>query len=194
MREKLTVQVEDVEVALSKDEIAFGEYYLCTFNEKKAYKLAGYDGFASSNARRLLDKPAMVKYLVARVKEQVKEKYGEFSIPEWVEDLKMVKNMSMGKPIPLRELDVTTGKFKAVVEEVPVNCPQCNHSFPITKAVYKFDSNGANKSLETMGKFLKILTDRVEISTDITEEMLARLTDDQKMQFFTLFKTLKGDI
>lgn len=59
----------------------------------------------------------------------------------------------------------------------------------VESGVYKFDSSGANKSLELLGKHLKLFTEKVEHSGEITQNVkqdMSKLSVEELKQLETI--------
>lgn len=109
--------------------------YMLAYPKCKSRKVA------EAAASRLLTKPEAVKYLIE--KRQKAEEEADLKEAEILRDLKEVKDMCMGR------VDVP---FMKVTKDGDV----------VTGAAKIFEPQGANKSLELLGKHKRMFVDRVE--------------------------------
>lgn len=143
---------------LTDKQKAFVSEYLKDFNGTQAAIRAGYArNSANEQAARMLAKDSVSKIVAETLRKKANE--AELSV-EWVlKHLKMVAERSL-QVIPVLEKVggeiVNTGEFK-------------------------FDSAGANKSLELIGKHLKMFTEKHELTGKdggpITTMDLSKLSD-----------------
>lgn len=133
--------------ALTLKQQIFVREYLVDFNGTRAAKAAGYsESSAYVTASKMLKQPKIAAE-IAKVSDAIIEKADEklgLSV-EWVLDnLKKVAERCMQAVPVLEKVDgewVPTGEFK-------------------------FDSAGANRSLELIGKHHKMFTDKLETKVD----------------------------
>jgi phage terminase small subunit len=142
----MTVGGEDMAKGdkLTPKQELFVKEYLIDLNATQAYKRAGYsaasDNIAGVEAHKLLKNPK----IQAEIQKANNKRAEKLDISaEWVlESLKTIAERCMqAEPVMIREGNewVESGE-------------------------YKFDSSGANKSLELIGKHLKLFTDKIEHS------------------------------
>jgi len=72
--------------------------------------------------------------------------------------------------------DYVLTNLKDIVERCMQNEPVLDKDGNET-GVYKFNANGANKSLELLGKHLQMFTDKMEVNVKTHEEELKRLAE-----------------
>jgi phage terminase small subunit len=148
----MTKTREVINMALSDKHKRFADEYLIDMNATAAYLRAGYTARGNSaevNASRLLRNPKVQEYIES--KQQKKAEKLDLTA-EWV-----------------------LNNYKQIVEK-------CMQAEPVydkaTKEIieYKFDSSGANKALEMIGKHLGMFKDKLEITAHLTvESMLEEL-------------------
>lgn len=148
---------------ISPKEQRFAEEYLVDLNATAAARRAGYRGTEQGlrvTASRLLTK-ANVAALIQSGMDQRSESTG-VNAKSVLERLNAVANRCM-QAEPVMVFDhVKKGMVQKTVrnekgEEV---------------GIYEFDSAGANRALELLGKHLKLFTDKVEHSGKLTLEQL----------------------
>lgn len=141
MKDKETID----EKGLTAKQELFCQEYMLDLNATQAYKRAGYtainDNVAGVQGHKLL-RDAKIH---ARVKELMDERSQVLLIDAYfvVEQLKEINQRCMSKVTPVLEWD-------AVAKEM------VHKQDDAGKKVYEFDSSGANKSAELIGKHLGI--------------------------------------
>lgn len=134
----------------------FVKEYLVDLNGKQAAIRAGYaKNSAEVTASQLLRNPKVQEALQKAIQKQ--EERTEITSDWILKSLKEVAERCM-QAVPVME--------KIDGEWVPTG-------------EYKFDSSGANRSLELLGKHLALFTDKLEV-IDRTIEIQAILPDDMK--------------
>jgi len=116
----------------------FCQEYLKHFNGTKAYQMAykAKTNVAAVNASKLLRNTKVQAYLAKKVDKQAEK--ADITVQEIIQDLKKLKDRCM--------------------QEIEVRDKEGN---PIGE--YKFDSAGANRSLELLGKHLAMFTDKINV-------------------------------
>ena len=118
----------------------FCREYLKDFNATQAYIRAGYyKKGAKQGAFRLLTNVDLQAYLADLVTKQAHD--DEISVSEIIHDLKLLKDRCMQSCQVLNKKGEPTGEWQ-------------------------FDSAGANRSLELLGKHLAMFTDKFQVKTD----------------------------
>ena len=119
----------------------FKQEYLKHFNGTKAYQAAYKvkESVARVNASRLLTNANMQAALAKSTKKQ--EESAQITVSEIIQDLKILKDRCM------QEIQVLNKKGEPTGE-------------------YQFDSSGANRSLELLGKHLAMFTDKFQVKSD----------------------------
>jgi len=160
--------------------VAFCEAYLVCFDAKQSAKIAGFTGGgATTTGPRLLEMESIQKYLQLKGRDKAREgltaKYGAWSVEEFIECVKLMINMCFGHPTPLLTFDPDSRSLVPAEEDKTCRCPSCGGEVKYQAKMYKFDSNGAGKALELMGKNLQALTDKFVISSDVTPQMIEKV-------------------
>lgn len=142
-------------MALTDKQKRFADEYLIDLNATAAYLRAGYkcsEAAARSSASDLLTNPNIVEYIESKQKV-IAEKI-ELSA-EWVlQNLKYVAERCMA-PEPLSD------KEGNIIE-------------------WRFDSSGANRAIEMIGKHLGMFKDKIEHSGSITTKIdMSKLTVEE---------------
>lgn len=134
-------------MALTDKQVKFIDEYMIDMNAAAAYRRAGYDcseATARANSSRLLTNANIVAEIDKR-QQKLQEDAGISA--KWVlENLKYVAERCMA-PEPMVD------KEGNIIE-------------------WRFDSSGANKALETIGKHLGMFTEKVKIEGTLTVEKL----------------------
>lgn len=123
----------------------FCQEYMIDLNATQAYKRAGYtalnDNVAGVEGHKLLRNPN----ISTRVKELMDERRNVLLIDAYfvIETLKESNQRSMSKVTPVMVWDPISKEMKQKEDEAG-------------NAVYEFDSSGANRSAELLGKHLGI--------------------------------------
>ena len=141
----------------------FVENYLRDSNATKAATLAGYSKkTAYSIGNELLKKPEIKAHLASRMRRE--EEKTDVSIDYVVRNLKEVAERTMTH-VPVMEWDYEDKCMKQKTVFDP--------TVGKVVGVYEFDSNGACRSLELLGKYKKMFVDRAEVNiTGSITEML----------------------
>lgn len=127
---------------LSELQKRFVDEYLIDLNATAAYKRAGYkaknDNVAAVSSKQLLSKPKIEAAVAERRAAQTQRTEID---ADWV--LTSIKEVA-----------------QRCMQAIPVMVKEDGEW--VETGEYKFDSTGANKSLELLGKHLKLFTDKVE--------------------------------
>lgn len=145
---------ETEETSLTEKQELFCQEYLIDLNQTKAYMRAfGVEnvGTAAAEASRLVTRNLKVS---ARIKQLMKERVERINLnQDWVLlRLLQISDRSM-QASPVMEFDPITKKMKHTGE-------------------YVFDSNGANKSTELIGKHMGMFKDKIELNAAINGELI----------------------
>lgn len=141
----------------------FIKEYMIDLNATQAAIRAGYSPkTAYSSGQRLLKKPKVKEELARQMKAKTEKL--DITSDYVLSNLKTVAERCMqGEPI--LEYDKETGEY-------------------IPTGEWKFDASGANRSLELLGKYLKLFTDKVESSNTNTEipyeEYIKKVSDENE--------------
>lgn len=142
---------------LTKKQKVFVKEYLIDLNATQAMIRAGYSAKTANEAgSRMLAKVSVKK----AIEESLAERSEKLDITaEYVlNGLKTVAERCM-QGTPVLEFDKQMGEYVMTGE-------------------WKFDSGGANKSLELLGKYMKLFTDKQEIDATIDTTIKVEITDD----------------
>ena len=133
-------------MALTEKKKLFADHYLVNLNATEAAKLAGYsEKTAYSQGHRLLKDVEVHAYIEERQKERAEKLELD---ADWVlEKLKTVVDMSM-QAKPVEKWDYNEKKLVETGE-------------------YQYDSTGANRALELIGKHLGMFKDKIEHSGNV---------------------------
>lgn len=148
---------------LTEKQLKFCQEYLKDFNGTRAYKASGYtaknDKTACAGASRLLSSVNVQQYL-SKLKRQKIDRMEEkalVTVEEVIRDFQEIKRRCMQAEPVMQKQDgelVETGE-------------------------YKFDSSGANKANEMLGKHLGIFKDKIEHSGHMSVEEFIRKTKEK---------------
>lgn len=157
---------------LTPKQSLFVENYALTMNATESYKMSGYsasnNNIASVEGWKLLRNPKLkIPIDLAIAKRQEENK---LTVDYVLTSLRMVADRCTQKECVLGKDGLPSGEWK-------------------------FDSSGANKSLELLGKYLKLFTEKTETTTEVItsskidlstftvdelKEMLVPLNEDEK--------------
>lgn len=160
MKNKETLEDKDL---TGKQEL-FCQEYMIDLNATQAYKRSGFnpsnDNVAGVEGYKLVNKNPKIR---ARIQELMEERSKALLIDAYfvVEQLKEINQRCMSKVTPVLEWD-------------PVGKQMIQKEDEAGSKVYEFDSSGANKSAELIGKHLKMFTDKISNSFEFE-----RMTEDQ---------------
>jgi phage terminase small subunit len=150
---------------LTKKQQVFVAEYLKDMNATRAAISAGYSQrTAGKQGYQLLENPRIAQDIATKVGKRLQKL--EISADYVLENIKEVGERCMQKKWPKM---VRRGRDLVQVEEVVVN-PETGEEE--LAQVFEFDSIGALKAQELLGKYLKLFTDKVEHSGKVTLEGL----------------------
>lgn len=140
---------EEIGAELNERQKRFVDEYLIDLNATQAAIRAGYsENGAAVHASRMLINPNILEYLNLR-REQVSERLG--ITQDWVlQNLKKVVAKGLQEEQILNYKGEPTGEFK-------------------------FDSSGANRALELLGKHLGMFTNKTEINARVKSDVKANV-------------------
>jgi phage terminase small subunit len=141
----------------------FCEEYIIDLNATKAYKRAGYE-VANDNSAAVQGSRLIRNVKVhARIGELMEERSKKLLIDAYhvMQTLVEINSRCMSKVTPVLEYDPVERKMMQKADEAG-------------NKIYEFDSTGANRSIELIGKHLKMFTERVSNSFEFE-----RMADDQ---------------
>ncbi len=158
---------------LNDKQIRFCEEYLTDMNATQAGIRAGYsEKTANRITSKLLSKvdiQAKLSELRAKVSDELKLDF------KWV--LQRFKDISdrcvQAEPVMIRGLDGTM----------------------VESGEYKFDSSGANKATEMIGKHLGMFNDKLDLTTkgeSLNDSGIEKLTNDEKLALIKLKQKMKS--
>lgn len=137
-----------------------GEY----MKDQNAAQAAVRAGLNYGSADRLMANPAVKAEIEKRLK--VVEEKANVSAIYVLSSLKEVAERCMQRvPVMIRDPDDGRRMIHKTEED--------KHG--VDQGVWEFDSNGANRALELLGKHLKLFTDRVE--HDVSEDLAAAIRE-----------------
>jgi len=151
------------EKGLSAKQELFSQEYLIDLNATQAYKRAGFnpanDNVAAVEGHKLLRNPNVS----TRIGELMEERSKKLLIDAYhvMQTLIEINSRCMSKVTPVLEYDPVERKMMQKEDEKG-------------QKVYEFDSQGAVRSIELIGKHLKLFTDRISNSFEFE-----RMADDQ---------------
>jgi len=122
----------------------FCQEYLKHFNGTKAYQMAykAKTNVAAVNASKLLRNTKVQAYLAKKADKQAEK--ADITVQEVIADLKIMKDRCMQACQVLNKKGKPTG-------------------------VWKFDSSGAIKSLELLGRYLTMFSDKLIVKHDLSD-------------------------
>lgn len=137
----------------------FVDEYLIDLNATQAAIRAGYsEKWAGTNADKLLKNTNVSEVIQAALKER--QARTELSADEVINDLRELRDICMGRrPV------------KVSVKSKDDDGNTVYHEQEITQ----FDPQGANKSLELLGKHLSLFTEKMEVNVGVQEDVLDAL-------------------
>ena len=153
---------------LNKKQELFCLEYLKDFNATRAYKevYKVKQKTAEVQGCKMLSNPKVSDYLKNKAEEKLKK--ADVSAERVIQSLVEVANRCMQKsPVMTRGKDPR--QVKERVEDENGN--------EILADVRKFDSAGANSALEKLGKYLKLFTDKVELSWEVITWITIKLDE-----------------
>ncbi|MES2875305.1 MAG: terminase small subunit [Bacteroidota bacterium] len=148
--------IEDKELS-SKQEL-FCQEYLIDLVASRAYKRAGFtasnDNVAAVEGHKLLRNPNVH----ARIGELMEERSKKLLIDAYhvMQTLVEINQRCMAKVTPVLEFDPVEKKMVQTQDEAG-------------NKVYVFDAAGANRSIELIGKHLKMFTDKVDTNVIVMD-------------------------
>lgn len=137
----------------------FVDEYLIDLNATQAAIRAGY---SAKTARQIgeenLSKPDIMREIQAALKER--QERTELSAVEVINDLRELRDMCMGRRPVKVSVKSKDDDGNTVYDE---------------QEITQFDPQGANKSLELLGKHLSLFTEKMEVNVGVQEDVLDAL-------------------
>lgn len=165
---------------MTKQMIAFADHYLTCFNENEAAKVAGYTSYHVQGAK-LLKNERIQKYIEERKTKINQSIQKPFDLNEWIEWMRLLQKMVFGNPMPVLKLNMLTKKMDHETNEVG----------GILYGVYKIDGSTAIKMLDSIGKYLGIFIDKIQVD-GITPEMMGKLSPEEQAMLYNLYQKMKS--
>lgn len=149
--------IEVLSENLTDKQLQFCEYYLTSFNATESAKRAGYsEDCATEQGSRLLTYAKVRAYIQEKRKRLLEE--NKVSVEYVISSLMDVVDRCMQKQ-EVKEWDYQSKELKRTGE-------------------YRFDSIGANKALELLGKTLGLYYDKKTVDVNIEQSKLDKLIDN----------------
>lgn len=160
--------------------IAFAEHYLTCFNEKEAARVAGYDNYHIYGGVLLRNEKikAYIEERKAKINQSVQK---PFDLNEWIEWMRLLQKMVFGNPMPVLKLNMVTKRMDHETTEIG----------GILYGVYKIDGSTAIKMLDSIGKYLGIFIDKIQVD-GITPEMMGKLSPEEQASLYYLYQKMKA--
>lgn len=165
---------------LTPMQLIFADHYLLTMDDVAAAKKAGYRS-AWTRGPQLLKHPAIARYITDKKVEVAKQIAKPFTPDEWIDKMRLMWDMVMGRPTPFKRFNPDTGKMEQEVTEVG----------GVKYAVYKVEGSAGVKWLELVGRHLGAFIDKLEVN-GITPEMTARLELEEQALLYQLYSKMRG--
>ena len=158
---------------LTKKQELFCLEYLKDFNATRAYKevYRAKQNTAEVNGAKLLRNAKVSAYLRDKADEKLKK--ADVTAERVIQSLVEVANRCMQK-VPV----MTKGKEPKQVQERVED----ENGNEVLANVRRFDSAGANSALEKLGKYLKLFTDKVELSGEVITWITIKLDEGTRTQ------------
>lgn len=162
-----------MEAELNEKQVRFCEEYLIDLNATQAAIRAGYSKkTAYSIGWELLKKPEIRLRIDGEIEQRSKRTL--ITADYVIEKLKQVAERSM-QDQPVMKWDYGE---KMMLQETATILDEQGEEKEV--GVYEFDSMGANKALELLGKHLKLFTDKVEESG--SKELTIKVQYEKKVK------------
>lgn len=165
------------EKKLSPKQQRFVDEYMIDLNAKQAAIRAGYsERTAEQGAAQLLRNIKVLEQV--RLAQAAKAKRNELNADEVLNDLRELRDMCMGrKPVKIsqKQKDEDGNVFYEEVE------------------ITQFDANGANRSLELLGKHLSLWTEKIDLNVGVSDDVLekmAQMEEQSRQQSIILAKKI----
>jgi len=149
---------------LNEKQKTFCEEYLIDLNATQAAQRAGYSkDTAYSQGQRLLKHVDIRAYIQQKMKERSANTLVDATFV--VEKLKEVADRCM-QATPVMVFNPIDKCMEQKTDEEG-------------QGVWEFDSNGANRALELMGKHVAMFTDKKEINANVTTDQVFKIGDQE---------------
>lgn len=165
------------EKKLTPKQQRFVDEYLIDLNATQAAIRAGYsEKTAGAIGEQNLKKLEIQTVIQAALKSR--QQRTELSQDEVLNDLRELRDMCMGrKPVKIsqKQKDEDGNVFYEEVE------------------ITQFDANGANRSLELLGKHLSLWTEKIDVNVGVSDDVLekmAQLEEQSRQQSIILAKKI----
>ena len=155
----------------------FVDEYLIDLNATQAAIRAGYsEKTAEQGAAQLLRNIKVLEQI--RIAQAAKAKRNELDADEVLNDLRELRDMCMGrKPVKISQ--------KQKDEDGNVYYEEAE--------ITQFDPQGANKSLELLGKHLSLWTEKIDVNVGVSDDVLekmAQLEEQSRQQSSVLARKI----
>ncbi len=149
---------------LTEKQKRFVSEYLIDLNATQAAIRAGYsEKTAEQGAAQLLRNIKVQEVIQAALKER--QARTELTADEVINDLRELRDMCMGR--------------KRIVVSIKKQEENGDEYYEDTEII-KFDPQGANKSLELLGKHLRLFVEKMEVSGNVGVEVLDMLAEQEQ--------------
>ena len=151
---------------MNKKQELFCLEYLKDFNATRAYKEVYWVKQKTAEVQwcKMLSNPKVSEYLKSKAEEKLKK--ADVTAERVIQSLVEVANRCMPK-VPVM--------MKWGVQAIEIIKDE-NGNEQLAQ-VWKFDSAGANSALEKLGKYLKLFTDKVELSGEVITWITIKLDE-----------------
>lgn len=153
---------------MNKKQELFCLQYLKDFNATRAYKEVYWVKQKTAEVQwcKMLSNPKVSEYLKSKAEEKLKK--ADVTAERVIQSLVEVANRCMQKaPVMTKWKDP-----KQVRERI-----EDENGDEVEANVWRFDSAGANSALEKLGKYLKLFTDKVEVSGEVIQSITIKLDE-----------------
>ena len=168
------------------------------FPTDKRFEVDARPVICKKNGKELLEREDVSLYLQDMKRRELDSEMGVHDAISWHRDVRLLLDACMGKPIAVQTFAGGSSKgskgsgFVNLVEDCEVDCPHCGMFVTVNKTMYKFDSSGAAKALEMMGKNLQLLNTNVVITNGLDMEKVGKLNTEKQTLLFSLIREMNS--
>jgi phage terminase small subunit len=183
---------------LTEKQKRFCKEYLKDFNATQAYKRAGYkcsQKSAETSGPRMLENVAIQEYIQKNANKHLEKL--DLDAQTIISNIVEIGDRCMEREAVMKFDKEEKAYYHDYLEDSTFD--DDGNLVHTKKYLYTFDSRGALKANEMLGKYIGIFNDKIQIDANVsanvnhTEMDLTKLSDEELSQLLLLQEKMKGD-